>query len=293
MEHIGYAFSEGLRHTTRHIKMWFLYWFLNLVAALAVVAPLFFLLQQSLGKSLYAEELQKQFQLQYVFELVYAQQGAPALYVFALLSVAAVYLFLQIFLSGGVLYLFNHEDVKFSFAEFFHGAGRYFWRFFRFFIISLLMYGLYFFLYRKFAGILNGYVKGSIDEPSVVMMSWLKFGLFMLGFWGLHTYLTYVKVGLVAEDNPGVFRQLWRSFRVVVSNLFAVFTLALGLLALGGVLYGLYYLGTFWLSPGKTMLLWLFLIQQIYILLRVWLQLNTQAAQLTLYKELKSDALLS
>lgn len=286
------SYGKGIKEATLQPKMISVLWFINFIFG----AIIFYLFKQRfsevIGSNLMADKILKKLDYNFVFEfLVYNGQFIKTIFFLAFVLML-IYFLVYIFLYGGILNRLiqsrRSHDVgrnNGGFAPvFFQGAGRYFGRFFRLTIYSLIMWlvGLIFFFgLTRLVRVLTA--KGTKEQLTFYLfITEIVVGLFLIYL--IKMILDYTRIKIVTEDTRRVFRSMFQSIGFVFQN----FGKTLGIYYLL-VLTGIILIGIYWLLrqviPDYTFLTILitFIIYQLFIASRGWVKVAFQAAQLSFY----------
>jgi hypothetical protein len=204
---------------------------LGIVAALPVAATI----SNILNNSLEAGRLAKGFDLGVFFGLLMHPEVTLSTFVPSSFVISLLYLFFMLFLTGGLLADYRH-DQRLSFGAFLDACGTFFWRFVRlliFLLLALVPVGL---LY----GLLNfGTDKLADNSPRDSVALWLALSgmaVVALLFFVIRLWFDVAQIRAVAENEPKIRRALGKSFRMTFGNfgsLFWIF-LRIGIVALAG-----------------------------------------------------------
>ena len=282
------SLSIGARNLLRFKRMWFLLWLLNFIFALVLTAPLAALLSSSLGHSKIASELLGSLDVQWIAEFLYNSRGYPstqAAPAIALMIIAS--LPLAVFLAGGALWLLINQATKYSPQRFFEGCGKFFWRFLRLFLISLLFYGIVLSLNKSLDRVADKIWGEGIVETPLVYFGWVRRLIILLLWMFVNMVFDYAKIRIVAEDARSSVRAAFWSLRFCWRNLRATFGAFCAVAAIG-LLFLLLYFGLT-LPTGRTSMpaiVAVFVIMQLYVLSRVWLRLEFWSSETEIYRTL-------
>ena len=264
-------FGQGLATTARKGKLLAFLWPVYLLFALFVVAPFHFLLQSHLSRSLLGEKLFAGTDMLWIGDLVYKYQELPPLIIGWLLGTSLLFLVLLAFLNGGIIGRIAAAEEKVTLRDFFGDCGRYFGRFFRVFLLSLVGYFLVLGILGRFVSIpFRLWSKGASTQWTTLISSSLRLLVFLLLFSIVKMFFDYVKVALVTDDSRKAVRATLRNFGFLGRRFFGAWTifLVVGLLF---VVSTLVYLAVAKALPkaglGPVVL---FLWQQTYFLVRLW-----------------------
>ena len=268
---IGKIFSQGLAATARKGKLIAFLWLVYFVFALFVVAPFHSLLQSHFSRSLLGEKLFAGADMLWIGDLVYKYQELPPLIIGWLLGTSLLFLVLLAFLNGGIIGRIAAAEEKVTLRDFFGDCGRYFGRFFRVFLLSLVGYFLVLGILGRFVSIpFRLWSKGASTQWTTLISSSLRLLVFLLLFSIVKMFFDYVKVALVADDSRKAVRATLRNFGFLGKRFFKAWTIFL-IVGLLFVFSTLVYLAVAKALPkaglGPVVL---FFWQQAYFLVRLW-----------------------
>ncbi len=184
---------------------------------------------------------------------------------------AILYIFVGLFISGGIIFSLNSKSSKGNLLSMITGGSRFFWRFLKLnfytFVIHLFIAAI---IYIPFAILVKGSFEHAATEKSTFFL-FLPFGIFhLIVMIYLFTINNYAKFALVHNNSRKVLRLLWTAAKFVTRNLFNTYSLAL-LLLIAPIIFLFGYMkisGVLEMNSG-LMILVVFLVQQIYVWLRM------------------------
>ncbi len=234
------AFGLGLKDVFRLRRAVLGLWLVNGLFALALAAPFLLLIQEDVGRSLLGTTL-RGLDIAWLAELFYRARALPSLATGILLGGAGLYLLLTVFLSGGLAGRLVTEGEKVSLEGFCGDAGRFFWRYFRLFLLSLPFYILGLGLAGRLAGAVTGaWSKAAVTEWTAILASNASLVVSLLALTIIQMIFDYAKVLIAADDERRVLKGLGRAFRFIGRRFFGawgLYLLATLVFALGGVLF--------------------------------------------------------
>ncbi len=188
----------------------------------------------------------------------------------AILKVAAIYWLFWVFFSAGFIarYVATGEEKP----GFWASAARYF---FRFFILAVMAVIVYFLAFRLILGglssLVNEWMRETIDERVHFALTVGKYLIFWLIVWFVNMLFDYSKILTVVRDHKNMLFVSLRALGFVVPRFFKAYGLYLsvGLIWIGILL-------VYWIVvPGAGQSSWLgiglaFLLGQLYMLSRIW-----------------------
>lgn len=279
------VFGQGFSTSVRKVRLVFYLWLANVLFSVLMIAPLYFLLAKEFSRSLVGEKLSWQHSLLWLGDLAYKLQDMLPLLVGWLAVPALLFLLLHIFLSGGILGRIVVNE-KVNLPAFLSDSARYFWRFFRVFLLSILGYLVVLGVVgRGVSALFWVWLKNASSQWSTLFASLLRLLVFLLLFSVVKMFFDYVKVHLVVTESKKTFR----AFLANVQFLGPRFWRAWGLFLLVGLVFvGLslgYYLGAKIIPKNGFIAFGVALIwQQIYILALSWTSLLFFSTEVEFFK---------
>jgi len=286
------SYEKGIKEATAQPKMISVLWIINFIFG-AIIFYLFYgRLSEVIGRSLIAEKLLKKFDYNFLFEfLVSNAQSNKAIFSVAVLLII-IYFLISIFLYGGILFRLVHSQRSYDtgrnkdrFAPvFFQGAGRFFGRFFRLFIYSLILWFVFLviiFILIRVGGALTA--KGTKEQLAFyIILVELGIGLFLLCL--IKMILDYTRIKIVTEDSQYVFRSLFKTIKFVFQNFGKTLGLYYLIMVTGLILFGIHWVLRM-IIPNYSLITILitFIVYQFFIASRGWLKIAFQAAQMSFY----------
>ncbi len=286
------SYSKGIREATLRPKMIFILWLINFIFGSVIYFLFSGLLADVLGKSKIAEGLLKKFDFNVLFELL-AHNGSTIQTIFSVaLILIFLYFLVSIFLYGGILFSLAHshksgdvESKKPRFAQvFFQGAGKFFGRFFRLSIYSLILWIVFIVINILLNLVGNVLTASGANEQVAFYLIWIRIAIGLFLVFLIKMILDYTRIKIVTEDSRLVFLSFLKIIRFVFQKFGKTLALYYLLVVTGVILFGI-----FWalnsMIPSHTLfnILIVFIIGQLFIASRGWIKVAFQAAQLKYY----------
>jgi hypothetical protein len=274
------AIGSGIGTASRRPRLLLNLWVINVFFALLIAGPFYALFKADLGRSLLGRNLQS---LDFIWlgDLFYKYQDVAPAALAAVMIPVLFYTLLYVFLNGGIIGRLLDTEGRTTAQSFFSDCGRYFWRFARLFLISLLFYALAFgIILGALSALLKPVGEKALTEWPVFWTSFLRSvaGLLLLSL--VHMIFDYARILIVTEDDRRVAHALMTALRFIVRHFFRAWFLYL-LIAAGFVAgAALYFLvggvipseGLAWAGLG---ILW----AQAFIAFRLWTKMVFFSAQ--------------
>jgi hypothetical protein len=265
-------FGQGFGTAARKGRMLVLLWFSYFLFSLLIVAPFYFLLESQFSRSLLGEKLFGGVGLLWLGDLIYKFQDIPPLLSGCMIGTSILFLLFLVFLNGGIIGRIAAGEEKLTLGNFFGDCGRYFGRFFRVLLISLVGYFLIFGILGRFISIpFRIWSRGASTQWTTLLSSSFRLVILLLLFSIVKMFFDYVKVTLVVEDSRKTVRTTLRNCGFLGRRFFKAWSLFL-LVGLLFIVSTILYLAVAKALP-KTGIgpLSLFLWQQAYIIMRLWI----------------------
>lgn len=286
------SYTLGVKEASSQSKMIIFIWLINLLFGSVIYFSFSGLISGFIGKSVLADKLLKEFDFNVFFEIIVHEGGKIHLLLSVAFLLILLYFLVSIFLDGGILFNLSpyrrssgefNEKHRFA-SAFFHGAGKFFGRFFRLYVYSLILWGI-FIIFLVFLNLLAPIItaKGTKEMHSFYVF-WFELGIGLVMFFLIRMILDYARIEIVDEDSPKVFRALFVAVRFVFRNFWRTHALYYLLILTCGALFGIYLvLNAIIPSYSLITILIVFIVQQLFITSRGWLRIAVLSAQLQFY----------
>lgn len=279
------AIKLGLLRVNSNLKYVILFWMVNITFAILLTGPIFIFLKESLLHSVKAEELTEVFDYLWFLELNYTFSEIIMTLPTILVMAGIIFLLLQVFLIGGIYQILNGEAGRNHFIDFFYGCVRYFYRFFKVFLISVVCHvGLYFIniVYLHYTEILS---VNSESQFLIILFNLLRYSTIVLLFGTLNLLFDYVRIRIVVNQNYNVLKDLWLSLKLVVKKFWRVSVLFWFFILLGVILYIIHTQLSNYFNPTNYVFIFLvFIMHQTYIIIKIWIKLVFISSQMEFYR---------
>ncbi len=265
------VFEQGFQTANRRLRMTVYLWLINFIFSVLIVTPIYFLINREYSRSLAAEHITGGMDLLWLGDIIYKYQDIfPALVGWFLIP-GILFSLLSIYLNGGIIGRIVAQNEKMSLANFFGDCGKYFFRFFRVFLISLLGYLIVFgVIFSIVSALLKIWTKNASSEWPLIFSSNIKFLVLVLLFSIVRMFFDYVRVRLVVENSKKAVRATLLNFSFIGKHFFRAWALYL-LVGLVTVILAVIYLAVYQPLPKLGfMLLVAFIWQQAYMLSKMW-----------------------
>ncbi|MFA7288895.1 MAG: hypothetical protein WC055_08435 [Melioribacteraceae bacterium] len=280
---------HGVRIVFHNSKFVILLWAINAISAVVLTVPIYQLLIDSLGQSLYSDKLAVDFDLMWFAQFqniykIHIEQIPLNIY-----FVVGIYTLIQTFFLGGLISVF-HQPQKNHMVDFFFGGVKYFYRFVKILVATLFLY-VAAFIINDFAGDLIGWTYSNSESVmgDFVIRS-LRYILLIFFIGVISIIADYSKVSLGVKDSNTVFKEIYSAILFIKKNFFKVFAIFLIIAilgALGAVFYNL--LNRFIPRTPYYYLVITFILQQMLIIFRLYIRMLFCATEVSLFKDLSAE----
>jgi hypothetical protein len=287
------SYGNGFKRAFLEPKMVAVLWLVNFVAASVIYFLSSGYLSDKIGNRLVSANFLEGFDFKTFFELlIHEGQGLHWIFTTALI-LAFLYYWASLFLHGGILAVLKSRGItgdsesrgtRFA-PVFFQGAGKYFGRFFRLAIYSLLLWIVLGIIYYLLDLVLKSFTAGGTNETAILVRYVARPVIILILYFLIRMIGDYARIMIVVEDSKAVFRSLFLAIQFVFRNFFRTIILYYLVLITGVAIFAAYWIVQK-MIPTQTLLpiLLAFLVGQIFILSRGWLKIVLQAAQLHFYR---------
>ena len=279
------AIGTGIGTTLRKPRLLVILWVVNIVYAAVIAFPLVFLAQTELGHSYLGSNV-RSFDLMMRGEGVREYHGALPAVGGGLVVSALLFLVLYVFLNGGIIGRLLDREGRTTLQAFLSDCGRYFWRFVRLFLASLVFLILTFgVILRLLSALMNLWVENAWTEWTSVILRNLHFLVALLLLSVVHMVFDYARIAVVADEETKVLRALRHALNFLKKRFFRSWALYL-LIVAGFVAGTVFFYAVFGLLSGPTVLFVLlgFVWMQLNVLFRIWVKTLFFAAQAEFYR---------
>jgi hypothetical protein len=290
------SYITGIKEAILQPKMIITLWLFNFLFASLVYFPFSGLIKDFIGSSAVSEQLLSKWDNHIFFEWMTVKASALQPVLFLILIITVLYTAVSLFLKGGILSIFIvragvREKLPGRWlSQFFHGGGKFWWRFFRLCIYSLIFWAVFLIImfFLSAAGRLIS--AGGIQEQAAFIWFWIEavIGLFLLFL--IWMILDYARIRIVAEDTGKVFISLWKGAGFVFSRFGRTLALYYLLVITGTAFFIIYWKAAGLIKTQTAAGIWLaFGIGQVFIASREWLRMAFQAGQMDLYLKAQKE----
>ncbi|MEP7270403.1 MAG: hypothetical protein ABI882_02810 [Acidobacteriota bacterium] len=153
---------------------------------------------------------------------------------------AILYLIANAFVAGGIIEVLSAPKGEgFSMRAFWSGAGVYFWRFVRLWLISLAGYGAVFIVYSIVLAVIESSEQMATTEGPVVIKKWAATFVLLPALALVNMTFDYARIITARNGSRKMFRETGKAIRFVAQRFLQAATLYLLLAIIAGLLFWL------------------------------------------------------
>lgn len=283
------SYFNGFVSAFKTKKLAITIYLITLFLALIISIPFGNTIGDKAGSSMAFISLLKDFN--YTVYQDFMNQYADTIYPFISIAIwtGVFYILFTIFFEGGILAVLIRNGQKYSLTTFWGAGARYFSRFLRLAVYSIVLQVIIVFaVYIPVINIINS-VSGTVESEKTlfyILLTGVIIHLILFIF--ILTVTDYAKIMMVENEKYKPFKTLFKSFGFVLKNILSVYFLYLSLLIVPVILFIIY----FWVEAEIGMsteikIFIIFIIQQLFIWCRVFIKIWILGSELFLFEKLE------
>jgi hypothetical protein len=280
---------QSVRSIFKNFHFIILLWLLNAMAAIVLTVPIYNVLINNLGNSMMSERLTQGFDYMWYLQfrnIYHVQFDQIPMNIY---FVVGIYLLIQTFFSGGLISIFHIRDKNHT-VDFFYGGVRYFFRFLKILLVSLLFFALAFKINDYLGEFITWAFINSENVRAEFILKSLRY-ILLIFLIGVITMISdYSRVAIAVKDKGKVIKELYTAIIFIKNNFskaFSLFLLVSVIGALGVVVYNV--VGRFIPRTPFYFLILSFILQQMLIIFRLLVRMLFYSTQVNLFKDLSAD----
>lgn len=202
-----------------------------------------------------------------------------------LFFLSLLYVVVNTFLAGGFIGIYA-KDYRSSFQEFLMDGARYFGKFFRLALLALLVYFIFFSVVLDWVNnSIYQWTQNDASETVPYLYYMIRNVVVLLLLSLLFMIFDYARIRMVVDDRSSALASTAAGARFAVPHFVKTYGLYLLLTAIGVLLIAVYAILEKWIPQESYWpLVFLFILQQLYMVARFWLKATFYACQTTLYR---------
>lgn len=288
---ISRIINNGLRAALKNYKLLILFWCTNAAMAFILSIPIYTMLVHELKNSLMSDKLASGFDYMWFIQFMNLHGGTINQLHLVILGVVGIYALIQTFYFGGLVAIFNRPK-KNHISDFFYGGVRYWYRFVKVLLISLVFFAAAFKI-NDFLGDFITWIFINTDNAwyDFIIRS-LRYVLLMF-FIGIIAIISdYARIHLAVEEKNKVIMGIIVTMRFIKNNFETVFLVFLTVAvvgAIGALIYNI--IDTYVPRTPFYLLILSFILQQLLIIFRLFVRMLFCSTEVFIYKDLNADVL--
>lgn len=282
-------FSLATWNTFNNFKFIVLLWFSNAALAFVLAVPIYALLIDNLQHSVLSDQLAAQFEYLWFIQFISIYKNTISHLPLLTYTIVVIYLIIQSFYLGGMISVLNNIE-KNHISDFFYGGVKYFFRFIKVLLISLIFIAVAF-IVNDLIGDLIEYLFRDYDyQLTDFILRSLRYLLLILLLGIVFIISDYTRLEIAIKDNSKVFSGIYNAVILIKNNfslIFIVFLIIAVFGAIGAVIYNIVEI--FVPSEPYPFLILSFILQQLLIIFRLLIRMLFVSTEIIIYKDLSAD----
>lgn len=290
---ISKIYLFGIKKATAEGKMVWVLWLVNVLFASFLYFSLSSFLNDILSQREAGKDFLKTFDMNIFFEVITHHGKEIHTLISFVVLILIGHLFVSIFLNGGILFTLvrntKSRDNKRLAPIFFGGGGKFFGRFFRLLIYSLILWFAVIIAVSLLHMILISFTEGNPNEALLFYLILVQVAVALFLVFMVKMIMDYARIKIVVEDSSNVFLSLFQAMGFVFRKWRKTLAIYYLFMLTGAAIFIIYWLVQKIVKTHSMLpILIAFLIGQIFILSRGWLKVALQAAQIDYFQSVKS-----
>ena len=277
------AFKQGTARIWSHKRLIVWLYLANLLFASVLVLPIRKIVGEISNIDL-ADEFVSGFQLDLFVDFWAQHSSALKSVALTAVGLGVLYLIINVFLTGGIVAsLASAHGV--SLRRFFYSASRYFWRYLRLFVLLAVVVGLLLAGYGLWLDeLVDNLRRDSTTDVASFLWRAIAVTVMLVFFSLVMMVFDYAKIRTVVDGRRSVFVAACAAFGFSFRRFLRTVSLFYFNLVIVGILFAVYLIVEDRFSNATTAsMVSLFVVQQIFILSRIWMRLSFFATQMAFY----------
>ena len=279
----------GINYTRRNKKFLIILWSTNACLAVVLSLPIYSMLIDNLGHSLLSDQLAVEFNYFWFVQFMSLYETTLKQLPLIVYAVVGIYLLVQTLFFGGLVAVFDNVKMN-HISDFFYGGVRYWYRFMKVLIISLLFFTVAFFI----DNLINSLVTEIFNDTEFVFAEFILRSLrylILLFLIGVVTIISdYSKVSMAIDEERNVRKGVVKAIIFIKNHFRIVFTVFV-LVSIIGAMAGLVYniVETYIPRTPFYFLIISFILQQMLIIFRLFTKMIFCSTEVIVYKDLSAE----
>lgn len=272
-----------------NIKFLLLMWVSNSIGALVLTIPVYYLLSENLSRSLVSDRLAAGFDYLWFIQFSNLYKSNLEQLPYLIYSIVGVYTLVQTFYLGGLISIF-HLPKKNHMVDFFYGGVKFWLRFFKILLISLVLFAAAFIINDLLGDLISWAFERTGNYMTDFILRSLRYIILIILIGFVTIVSDYAKVHIGVTDDYKIFNSIKHSALFIKNNfntVFTVFFLVAVIGALGAIVYNI--IEIFIPRTPYYFLVLAFILQQMLVIFRLAVRMLFYSTEVFLYKDLNAD----
>ncbi|TAK61281.1 MAG: hypothetical protein EPO24_05895 [Bacteroidetes bacterium] len=224
--------------------------------------------------------------MDFFFEFIVNNSGGMKMLGGIIFVVSLLYGGISLFISGGAISLMVRKE-RWNSSLFWGDSAKYFGRLLRLFLLSIPVFIIFYLVQFIELAIVRIFFGSDPYENVKFWGAIIRIGIGYLGILVYYMILDYAKIYAIKNDERNMSKALWKSIIFTMKNFFTTFSLACSFFIIGVVALLLFKVTSEFVSGSQAlMILFLIILQQMYLAFKMFIKLMLYSSQTMLYFKL-------
>jgi hypothetical protein len=251
--------------------------------------PIYYLLSKQLNDSMLGEKVSLYFDHIWFIQFLNMNKVTIGELPYMFYIVVGIYLLIQTFFSGGLITIFNSPKKNHT-VDFFYGGVKYWYRFTKVLLVSLLFFSIAIFINDLLGDLITWGFEGTENVMWDFVLRSIRYFILLFLILIIIIISDYSKVTMAVDDNIQAIKKIGQTLIFIKKNfskVLIVFLIVGSIGAFGAVVYNIVS-GTIPKAPFYFLIL-SFILQQTLIIFRLLIRMLFFASEVYVYKDLSAE----
>jgi len=288
---ISKILKGGVRLVSKNKKFILLLWGTNIALSLVLTIPIYSMLIENLQHSLLSDRLALGFNYFWYLQFRYLYESVFEKLPFLFYSIVGVNVLIQTFYIGGMISVFNNPS-KNHISDFFYGGVKYWYRFIKVAIITLLFFLIIF----EINDLIADWLAFIFEDLNSILLDLIiraiRYAILLLFIGAVSIFSDYLDVILALRDQAKVRKGIKETITFIKGRVILIFTIFMSVSVIGAFGAVIYNLMSIYVPHTPYYFLILtFILQQLLIIFRLSITMLFYATEVYLFKDQEAEVI--
>lgn len=284
---------QGTRSVFYNWKFMILFLGTNAAISFVLCTPIYYILIDNLNHSLMSDKLALGFDYTWYIQLQALYSNTLEEIPYMMYIAVIFFILLQTFYSAGLIAIFNTPK-KNHMVDFFYGGVKYWYRFTKVVLISIMLYGLALWINGLLGDLIIYIFKDTEHEMTEFIIRSVRYVLLVFFIVVISLISDYTKVSLAVKDSDHVTKGIKEALLFIQRNftiVFSVFIVIEIVFVTGAILYNV--AGSLIPRTPYYFLVLSFFMQQMLIIFRLLIRMLFYSTEVNIYKDINAEVVFT